>query len=170
VLGSGTLNAFFGDRGREPVVSLAVSAGLRDEALPVRGRDEVLGELAAAGPGVDVVCGLGGCGKTRVALEAAIRAQADGAEVWWVPAADQGVLEAGMRALGRRLGLGDRDVEHGDAADRVWRALSRLDSRWLLVVDNADEPHVLAGAGASVAEGRGWLRPVTAGAGRVLVT
>jgi len=40
----------------------------------------------------------------------------------------------------------------------------------MLVLDNADDPPVLAGPGASVREGRGWLRPVTGQAGTVLVT
>ena len=38
------------------------------------------------------------------------------------------------------------------------------------MLDNADDPQVLAGAGMCVAEGRGWLRPVTGQAGMILVT
>ena len=66
-----------------------------------------------------------------------------------------------MRALGRRLGVADAELERGDAADVIWQRLAGRRERWLLVIDNADDPQVLAGAGSCVAEGRGWLRPVT---------
>ena len=107
--------------------------------------------------------------KTRLALEAAFAAQQRGTEVWWVSAAEPGPLAAGMRALGRRLGVSDAELDHGDAADVIWRLMDEGD-RWLLVIDNADDPQVLAGAGTCVAEGRGWLRPVAGQAGMVLVT
>ena len=123
-----------------------------------------------AGPRVRVLHGLGGCGKTRLALEAAFGAQQRGTEVWWVSAAEPGVLAAGMRALGRRLGVTDAELEHGDAADVIWQRLAGRQDPWLLVIDNADDPQVLAGAGTCVAEGRGWLRPVAGQAGMVLVT
>jgi tetratricopeptide (TPR) repeat protein len=117
-----------------------------------------------------VLHGLGGCGKTRLALEAAFRVQQSGLEVWWISAADAGVLAAGMRALGRRLGASDAELGHGDAADVIWQRLAGKQDPWLLVLDNADDPHVLAGAGSYVAEGRGWLRPVAGQVGMVLVT
>ena len=72
--------------------------------------------------------------------------------------------------MGRRVGVSDAELERGDATDVIWQYLAAKADRWLLVVDNADDPQVLAGAGRSVAEGRGWLRPVSGQAGRVLVT
>jgi hypothetical protein len=173
VLGSGTQNVYLvGEREwqREAAVSVAAPVGQRDESLPLRGRDVLLAELAGPGPRVRVLHGLGGCGKTRLALEAAFWAQQEGTEVWWISAAEPGVLAAGMRALGRRLGVSDAELEHGDAADVIWRHLERRQDPWLLVLDNADDPQVLAGAGTCVAEGRGWLRPVAGQAGLVLVT
>jgi len=172
VVGSGTLNAYFGDRARpgEPAVSVAPPVGQRDEQLPLRGRDQILAEITGSGACVWVVYGLGGCGKTRLALEAAFRAQQDGVAVWWVSATDPASVVAGMRAVGRRLGISDSELEHGDATDVIWQYLAGRAGRWLLVVDNADDPRVLAGSGRSVVEGRGWLRPVPGRAGRVLVT
>ena len=172
VLGSGTQYVYLVGRERppEPAVSIAPPAGQRDESLPLRGRDGLLGELAGAGARVRVLYGLGGCGKTRLALEAAVRAQQHGREVWWVSAAQPDALAAGMRALGRRLGVTDDALEHGDAADVIWQRLAARRDPWLLVIDNADDPQVLAGAGTCVAEGRGWLRPVAGEAGMVLVT
>ncbi len=172
VLGSGTQNVYLGERGRqrEPAVSIAAPVGQRDESLPLRGRDVLLAELVGPGPWVRVLHGLGGCGKTRLALEAAFRAQQCGLEVWWISAAEAGVLAAGMRALGRRLGANGAELEHGDAADVIWQRLAGRQDPWLLVFDNADDPQVLAGAGTCLAEGRGWLRPVAGQAGMVLVT
>jgi plasmid stability protein len=171
-LGSGIQNVYLG--GQEPrpeaVVSIAPPVGQRDPALPLRGRDEVVAELAGPGRGVLVLCGMGGCGKTRLALEAAFTAQQGGMDVWWVSAAQQASLEAGMRSLGRRLGVPDSGLEHGDAADVIWQYLAGRQGPWLLVIDNADDPALLAGAGTCVAEGRGWLRPVASPAGTVLVT
>ena len=174
VLGSGTQNVYLGERERraEAAVSIAPPVGQRDETLPLRGRDQLLAEFVGPGPRVRVrvLHGLGGCGKTRLALEAAFGAQRRGTEVWWVSAAEQSSLEAGMRALGRRLGVTDTELEHGDAADIIWRRLTAWPDPWLPVIDNADDPQILAGAGARVADGRGWLRPVPAEAGTVLVT
>jgi plasmid stability protein len=173
VLGSGTqYNYFVGgqERSPEPAVSIAPPFGQLDESLPLRGRDELLDELAGGGPRVRVVHGLGGCGKTRLALEAAFRAGRRGAEVWWVSAARPEALTADMRALGRRLGIGDAELQHGDAADVIWQRLQVRRAPWLLVIDGADDPRLLAGAGSGVAEGRGWLRPLGDPAGTVLVT
>ena len=75
-----------------------------------------------------------------------------------------------MRAVARRLGLSQEDLGHGDAADLLWQRLMEKQDSWLLVIDNADDPQVLAGAGTCVADGRGWLRPVTGQTGMVLIT
>jgi NB-ARC domain len=173
-LGSGTQNVYFGDGGEraEPALSIMPAVGQRDENLPLRGRDGFLAELAPSAPGrrVRIVHGLGGCGKTRLALEVAYRAQQSGLEVWWVSAAEESRLIAGFHALGRRLGVTDAELQHGEAADLIWRALSARRQGWLLVLDNADDPHVLAGTERCVGDGRGWLRPLTSPAGMVLVT
>jgi hypothetical protein len=154
----------------EPAISIAPPFGQRDENLPLRGRDDLLAELAGGTGQAHVIHGLGGCGKTRLALEAAYQAQRLGAEVWWISAADESGLVTGMRALGRRLGIADHEINHGDTADLLWQHLKgRLDP-WLLVLDNTDDPQVLAGPGRFVSDGQGWLRPVSAPFGTVLIT
>ncbi|MEV4489091.1 tetratricopeptide repeat protein [Micromonospora coxensis] len=142
----------------------------------VRGRDGVVGDVLAPvgtrSSGVRVVAGMGGCGKTTVALAAAQEARAAGWRVWWVSAVDRATLVAGMSALAREAGASAEEVAGADSdlalAGVVWRWLERVPERWLLVVDNADDPAVLAPQGTSVAGGGGWLR--SAGAGIVLVT
>jgi plasmid stability protein len=172
IQGEGVQNVYLAEPGKPPedAVSIAPPTGQLDGALPLRGRGQLLADLSAASPRVHVVHGMGGCGKTRLALEAAAAAQQRGTDVWWISAAQPGRLEAGMRALGRRLGLTDTDLDHGDAADLIWQHLHNRPHPWLLVIDNADDPQLLAGAGTCVAEGRGWLRPLPAGPGTVLVT
>lgn len=174
VQGSGIQNVYLVGRDREfeLAVSLAPPFGQRDENLPLRGRDELLSELAdnSVSQPVWVIHGLGGSGKTRLALEAAFRATELGTEVWWVSATDPGELVAGMRAVGRRLGAAQEDLEHGDAADLVWQRLAMRQNSWLLVIDGADDPQMLRGIGNSVADGQGWLRPLTRQLGTVLVT
>ena len=86
--------------------------------------------------------------------------------MWWISAAGPGVLAAGMRALGRRLGVSDAELEHGDAADVIWQRLAGRQDPWLLVLDNADDPQALAGAGTCVAEGRGWAGAPRSGLAR----
>ncbi len=172
-LGSGTQVNYFGeDRPRaEQPVSIAAPVGQRDADLPLRGREELLRVLADADLGaVRVVHGLGGCGKTRLALEAAWHAQQRAAEVWWVSAADESRLIAGMHAVGRRLDITDAELRHGEAADLIWQRLYARQQPWLLVIDNADDPQVLAGPSGCVGDGTGWLRPVQSAAGMVLVT
>ena len=105
-------------------MSVAPPVGQRDEQLPLRGRDQILAEITGSGARVWVVYGLGGCGKTRLALETAFQAQRDGVAVWWVSAADPAILVAGMRAVGRRLGVSDAELEHGDATDVIWQHLA----------------------------------------------
>jgi len=117
-----------------------------------------------------VIHGLGGSGKTTLALEAAFAAQQRGVETWWVRATDVGSLVAGMRAVGRRVGAAQEDLERGDGADVLWQRLAVREQPWLLVIDGADDPRMLSEAGDTVADGRGWLRPVTGRVGLVLVT
>ena len=78
------------------------------------GREEFLARLdarlaaeraAGRGPGVVVLCGLGGVGKTSVAVEYAYRQAAELGVVWQLPTEDPAGLEAGFgtgRASGRR--------------------------------------------------------------------
>jgi len=103
-------------------------------------------------------------------LEAAYHAQQRGAETWWISAEEIGSLIAGMLTVGSRLGVSDTDLKREDVADLIWQRLDGRMEPWVLVIDGADDPQVLAGRAASVGEGRGWLRPATSPMGTVLVT
>ncbi|MFJ4795922.1 tetratricopeptide repeat protein [Kitasatospora purpeofusca] len=156
-------------------VTVAPPLGLRDPGRPLRGREETLERLEAelaAEPGAEgrllALCGMGGCGKTAIALEIAARRSAAGGRVWWVEARNGPALEAALRAVARQAGATQEELERGDTADLLWSRLARLDTPWLLVVDNADDPALLDGPG-SLSAGTGWIRPAT-GPGAVLVT
>jgi tetratricopeptide (TPR) repeat protein len=165
--------------GSGAAVSLAAPLGRRAPERPLRGRSALLDELAGAWDdgfeveGIQVLYGLGGCGKTSIALELAarVRHEAGGTvETWWVSAADSRQFRAGMIALAFRVGVTEEQVRHGEAADLLWQRLAERPGKWLLVVDNADDPGVLAAGSPPVKEGRGWLRPPGHGSGLVVVT
>jgi hypothetical protein len=125
------------------------------------GREELLAALAArlawddaAGPPVVALCGLGGAGKTSVALEYAHRRLGGVGVAWQLPAEDPAVLAAGFGELAAQLGA----AEGGDPVAAVHGVLAASRVAWLLVFDNAPDR-------ASVVR---FVPP--AGPGRVLVT
>jgi hypothetical protein len=128
------------------------------------GREGLLAELDARladdanpGPRTVALCGLGGAGKTSVALAYAHRHLAEIGVAWQFPAEDATVLAAGFAELAAQLGTRD----HGDTRDPVASVhgmLAAYPRPWLLVFDNAS-------GRASIAE---FLPP--GGRGRVLIT
>jgi tetratricopeptide (TPR) repeat protein len=159
------------------ILTVAPPVGRLDR--PVRGREPLLAALkervGSTNSGVHVLYGMGGCGKTTVALEIAAHASAQDVDVWWVAATDMPMLSAGMREVVAWLGAPADLIERAwsgrtSATDLLWRLLAGTARPWLLVVDNADEPENLAPAGGYLAEGTGWIRPCGGLPGMVLVT
>jgi tetratricopeptide (TPR) repeat protein len=159
----------------EPVaVTVAPPLGLRDPQRPVRGRDELLAQVEAAlsvsgSSPAQVLCGLGGSGKTAIALELVSRRLARAQQVWWVDARQEATLEAGLRAVARQVGVSEDQLRAGATADVLWSYLAQYERSWLLVVDNADEPALLDGPG-KLSEGNGWIRRPANSRGSVLIT
>jgi tetratricopeptide (TPR) repeat protein len=92
------------------------------------------------------ICGLGGCGKSALALEFAYRALVRYAKymVFWVPAISQESFELAYREIGVRLGVPGITEDNADIKKLVKNALSSGSfSDWLMIVDNADDPGVL---------------------------
>lgn len=102
--------------------------------------------------------GLGGVGKSQVAIEYAYANQDIYDLVWWIPSDDERTIRRSLVSLAKRLRL--RLSE--DVDDTILTVLDSLRigdpyARWLLIFDNAGEPSVV-------------LRYIPAGRGHVIVT
>jgi tetratricopeptide (TPR) repeat protein len=94
------------------------------------------------------IYGLGGCGKSALALEFAYRVLAQDARrlVFWVPAISQESFELAYRDIGIRLCIPGIADDNADIKQLVQKALSSDSTgHWLMIVDNADDPGVLMG-------------------------
>ncbi|MEW2298978.1 alpha/beta fold hydrolase [Streptomyces sp. NPDC006655] len=125
----------------------------------------------ASAPRIHVLTGLGGSGKSRIALEAAHHATAT-RRVWWVSVPQ---INASMREIANQLHAPTGEVEqafrgNGSPMDLVWHYLETCSDPWLLVIDNADTPERLAGAAGQVADGTGWIRHPSRTDSLVIVT
>jgi hypothetical protein len=160
---TGTAATTGGGVGRFPGAGPVVS-NLPGRNRHFSGRDELLTRLhakiqAAAATGVlplEVMHGLGGVGKTDLAIEFAHRFGSDYDIAWWIPAEQPAAAAAALARLAVRLGVppaADQTAEIEALFD-----LLRARDRWLLIYDNAEDPSAL----------QGLLPP--AGRGGVLVT
>ncbi len=133
--------------GAAAVASQAVRLLARPAYLA--GREELLADLdarltpaRAAGPRVIALCGLGGTGKTSVALEYTYL-DLDGLGIAWQLAAENPTaLAAGFGDLAAQLGARDR-LAAGDPVAQVHGVLAARPGDWLLIFDNAPGPAAL---------------------------
>ncbi|WP_433530007.1 tetratricopeptide repeat protein [Micromonospora sp. CA-263727] len=155
-------------------VSVDPPFGRIDSTL--HGRQDLIDAILtpAAGPrsAVHVLWGMGGSGKSHLALEIARRMKQTGRTVWWVQATR---LNSGMREVVSRLGASESQVGQAwagliSATDLVWRFLNETEQPWLLVFDGVDEPASLGPTGGTLVDGTGWLRRPDTDHGTVLVT
>jgi tetratricopeptide (TPR) repeat protein len=145
--------------GRQPKVS-----NLPARNLVFTGRDSQLTalqqRLTTATPAVvsqpQALHGLGGVGKTQLALEYAHRHGGDYDLIWWMGAEQPAAIPGQLVALARRLGIPEA-VDQAETIAVLFDEL-RIRDRWLLVFDNAEDPRHL----------RAFWPP--GGGGQVLVT
>jgi hypothetical protein len=90
--------------------------------------------------------GLGGVGKTQLAVEYAYRQAADYDLVWWIPAEQPALVVAALTELAAQVGVAvpGEAQESADAAVRLLRRRDKF-ARWLVIADNAGAPSDLSG-------------------------
>lgn len=158
---------------RAPLDRLLAEPTLRGRDGLVRRLNGVVsrGSQLHAAPRVHVLHGLGGCGKSMVAMTVAKYAATQGIEIFWITAQDRMTTITGMRALAARIAAARTRPRGASLPDDLWRELRERSTPWLLVIDNADDPvDCLALPGKQVTDGTGWLRAVEPGLGTVIVT
>jgi TIR domain-containing protein/tetratricopeptide repeat protein/NB-ARC domain-containing protein len=111
--------------------------------------------VAASAVTVQGLVGMGGVGKTQLAIEYAHQHAHDYEVVWWLNAEDHALLPGQLSELGREMGL--PAAPDANATVRAVQRELRHRERWLLIFDNADDAETVRS-----------LLP--AGAGHVLVT
>lgn len=110
------------------------------------GRDDLIHQLETQIACKDrarkaAISGLGGMGKTRIALELAHRMRDQYPErfVFWIPSTSIEAVEQAFFNIGRLQKL--PDLKAADAKSQVQRHLSSARAgSWLLIIDNADDP------------------------------
>jgi hypothetical protein len=128
------------------------------KSVEFSGRDGLLAQvrqhLAGASPvAVQAVYGMGGVGKTLLAVEFAHRFAGDYDLVWWVDAEQPGLVLEQIASLAVAADLVSADATVPAAAAAAQEHL-RGSGRWLVVFDNAEDPAAIR---AFVPEGPGHV-------------
>ncbi|MFQ5400533.1 MAG: hypothetical protein ACE5E7_13165, partial [Anaerolineae bacterium] len=84
------------------------------------------------------ITGLGGVGKTQLALAYAHAHRDDYALIWQLRADEAATLDGDLRQLGAALNLPLADKDAATARAMTLARLNGMDEKWLLIYDNAD--------------------------------
>ncbi|KAL2859961.1 violaceus kinesin [Aspergillus lucknowensis] len=118
------------------------------------GREEEIARIEGLveqnnGPPKIAICGLGGVGKTQIALELAYRMRARDSHwsIFWIPCTSYAAVERAYLSIAQTIGI--QGVKPAEAKERVKTYLYQGGAgKWLLVFDNADEMEMWAGGPA----------------------
>ena len=138
------------------------------------GRERTLARLAeqlrqgTATAVTQAIQGGGGIGKTALATQYAYRHRSEFDTVWWIRAQEPATMVSDYAALATAQGLpeaGEADQQPVASAVRRWLDTTE---RWLMVLDNAKDPHAATGLAAPLERLVDLIPPVLHG--QVLVT
>lgn len=132
---------------RFPAATPEVWDGVPRRNTRFTGRERLLDDAyrllqgAETGAGVITLHGMSGVGKTQLAAEYVYRFGSEYDVVWWVNAEQRVTYRRRLAELAPRLGL-STGAEYGERLRAVRDSLRRGDpyTRWLLILDGADEP------------------------------
>ncbi|KAL4974912.1 hypothetical protein BDW66DRAFT_79394 [Aspergillus desertorum] len=91
------------------------------------------------GPRIFAITGLGGIGKTQIALELAYRMRDSDPEcsIFWIPCTSYEAVDHSFMTIAQMVGL--QNINPAEVRERVKAYLAQKDENWLLVFDNADD-------------------------------
>ncbi|KAG2412224.1 hypothetical protein HFD88_009781 [Aspergillus terreus] len=96
--------------------------------------------MASDGPRQVAITGLGGVGKTQIALELAyrIRDLDKACSIFWIPCTSLGMIDQAYLNIAQTLGLCDVNPAQVNAQIKTYLSSERA-GKWLLIFDNADD-------------------------------
>ncbi|GLV53702.1 tetratricopeptide repeat protein [Dictyobacter sp. S3.2.2.5] len=105
------------------------------------GRDEVLDRLHSSFQtmATQAISGLGGIGKTQIAIEYVYRYQDDYQAILWAQADSREALLASIDEIAQQLKLPERQESNHPLLRQAFKRWLQEHAGWLLVLDNADD-------------------------------
>ncbi|KAJ0420271.1 hypothetical protein BJY00DRAFT_141637 [Aspergillus carlsbadensis] len=126
------------DNSRHWMVSLPRNPKFVGRQNELRKLEEIL--VAQNGPRRIAITGLGGVGKTQVALELAyrLRDQDTACSVFWISSTSHAMIEQSFQKIAQNIGL--CEGKPADVKEQVQTYLSsKRAGKWLLIFDNSDD-------------------------------
>ena len=134
------------------------------------GREGILSELKLAltsgepAAWKQAAFGMGGVGKTQLAVEYIYRHKPDYKVIWWIRSEEPATMAADYASLAASLDLPEKDFQDQSETVRAVKRWLEHNSGWLLIFDNAHDPEAIrdyipqGGAGHVIITSRnpGW--------------